>query len=89
MTEDELQALAQKLRERNFEVILVDGPAEARAEVLSRIPEGSEVHSAKSKTLEDIGVFHELMESGKYDFLRLKQFKMDRNTQAREIWLPF
>ncbi len=84
-TDAELNALAEKLRERNFEVVIVDGPAEAKAEVMSRIPEGSEVHSAKSKTLEDIGVFKELMESGKYDFLRIKQFKMDRNTQAREM----
>jgi hypothetical protein len=84
-TDADLNALAEKLRERNFEVVIVDGPAEAKAEVMSRIPEGSEVHSAKSKTMEDIGVFKELMESGKYDFLRIKQFKMDRNTQAREM----
>jgi LUD domain len=84
-TDADLNALAEKLRERNFEVVIVDGPAEAKAEVMSRIPEGSEVHSAKSKTLEDIGVMKELMESGKYDFLRIKQFKMDRNTQAREM----
>ena len=84
-TDAELNALAEKLRERNFEVVIVDSPADAKAEVMSRIPEGSEVHSAKSKTLEDIGVFKELMESGKYDFLRIKQFKMDRNTQAREM----
>ena len=74
-----LEALAGRLRERNFEVVIVDGPAEARAEVMARIPDGAEVHSAKSKTLE------ELMESGRYDFLRLKAFKMDRNTQAREM----
>ena len=47
-----LEALAGRLRERNFEVVIVDGPAEARAEVMSRIPDGAEVHSAKSKTLE-------------------------------------
>jgi hypothetical protein len=80
-----LESLAEKLRERNFEVVVVEGPDQARAEVLSRIPEGAEVHSAKSKTLEDIGVYKELMESGKYDFLRLKQFQMDRKTQAREM----
>ena len=80
-----LEALAGRLRERNFEVVIVDGPDEARAEVMSRIPDGAEVHSAKSKTLEDIGVFKELMESGRYDFLRLKAFKMDRSTQAREM----
>ena len=53
--------------------------------VLERLPDGSEVHSAKSKTLEDIGVFQELTESDRYDYLRKRYFKMDRNTQAREM----
>ena len=81
----ELEALAARLRERNFEPVIVEDAAAARAAVLERLPEGSEVHAAKSKTLEDIGVFQELMESDRYDFLRKRYFKMDRNTQAREM----
>lgn len=81
----ELDTLATRLRERNFEPVIVDDAAAARAAVFERIPEGSEVHSAKSKTLEDIGVFKELMESDRYNFLRRAYFKMDRNTQAREM----
>ena len=84
-TSEQLEAVAARLRERNFEVVIVDGPAEAKAEVLKRLPDGAEVHSAKSKTMEDIGVFQELMESDRYDFLRKKLFKMDRNTQGREM----
>ena len=81
----ELEALAARLKERNFEPVIVDDAAAARAAVMELIPEGSEVHSAKSKTLEDIGVMQELMESDRYDFLRKQYFKMDRNTQAREM----
>lgn len=81
----ELEALAARLKERNFEPVIVEDAAAARAAVLERLPEGSEVHSAKSKTLEDIGVFQELMESDRYDYLRKRYFKMDRNTQAREM----
>jgi hypothetical protein len=55
--------------------------------VFKRVPEGAEVHSAKSKTMEDIGVFKALMESDRYDFLRKKLFKLDRTTQAREMRL--
>jgi hypothetical protein len=84
-TETELEAVAARLRERNFEVVIVDGAAEAREEVMKRVPPGSEVHSAKSKTLEDLGVFQELMESDTYDFVRKKLFKMDRATQGREM----
>ena len=84
-TEAQLQAVAEKLRERNFEVLVVDTGAEARDAALALVPEGAEVHSAKSKTLEDIGVFDVLMQSGRYDFLRPKLFTMDRATQAREM----
>jgi YkgG family uncharacterized protein len=81
----ELEALAARLKERNFEPVIVEDAAAARAAVMQLLPEGSEVHSAKSKTLEDIGVVKELMESDRYDFLRKKLFKMDRTTQAREM----
>jgi L-lactate utilization protein LutC len=59
--------------------------AEAKAEVMKRIPEGASVHSGKSKTLEDAGVFEELMSSDRYDFVRRRTSKMDRNTQGDEI----
>jgi len=84
-SEATLTALADRLRERNFEVVIVDTAADAKAAVLERIPEGAEVHSGKSKTLEDTGIFQELMESGRYDFIRKRTMKMDRKTQMREI----
>ena len=80
-----LQTVAERLRERNFEVIIVATGADAKAAVMERIPEGAEIHSGKSKTLEDIGVFAELMASDRYDFVRKRTSKMDRKTQAREI----
>jgi hypothetical protein len=80
-----LQTVAERLRERNFETIIVATAAEAKAAVMERIPDGVEVHSGKSKTLEDIGVFAELMGSDRYDFVRKRTSKMDRKTQAREI----
>lgn len=80
-----LNAVANRLTGRNFEVVLVSTAAEAKAAVLEHIPQGAEVHSGKSKTLEDIGVFKELMESDRFDFVRKRTFKMDRKTQMREI----
>ena len=81
----ELERLAERLRERNFEVLIVKNAAEAKAAVLARIPEGASVHSGKSKTLEDAGLFKELMESGRYDFVRNKTKQLDIKTQRREI----
>ena len=68
-----------------FRSIVVDSGEEARKVVLGLIPEGAEVHSGKSKTLEDIGLYAELVESGRYDALRPRFFAMDRKTQGREI----
>ena len=84
-SEAELQVLAANLRDRNFEVVIVDSAAEAKAAVIERIPVGSQVHSGKSKTLEDAGLFQELMESDRYDFIRRRTLKMDRRTQGNEI----
>jgi L-lactate utilization protein LutC len=84
-TEAELDQLAENLRARNFEVVIVQNGDEARAEALKRIPEGATVHSGKSKTLEDSGLVQELMESDRYDFIRRRTLKMDRQTQGAEI----
>ena len=83
--EAELETLAGKLRERNFEVLIVRDGEEARAEVLKRIPDGAVVHSGKSKTLEDAGLWDELMENERFDFVRRRTMKMDRNTQRDEM----
>jgi hypothetical protein len=85
VSEAMLNAVAERLRARNFEALIVDTADEAKAAVFERIPEGAEVHSGKSKTLEDIGVFGELMGSDRYNFLRKRLQKMDRQTQANEM----
>src|SRR3979490_2301431 len=80
-SEPALEALAERLRARNFEVVILDDGAAAKAEVLARVPEGSQVHTGKSKTLEDIGIFQEFMENEQYDFIRRRTLKMDRKNQ--------
>ena len=84
-SEQTLQNLATALAERNLKPVVVDTGADARSAVLEMIPEGAEVHSGKSKTLEDIGLFHEFQDSGRYDFVRTRMFAMDRATHGREI----
>jgi hypothetical protein len=82
---DAVVLLAATLRRRNIEAIVVETGAEARDAVLGMIPEGSEVHSGKSKTLVEIGLQAELVESGRYDAVRPRLSAMDRQTQAREM----
>jgi len=84
-SEEAIQRVAAALRSNNIDVVVVDRAEDARRHVLELIPEGAEVHSSKSKTLQDIGLFAELFESGRYDSLRARYMKMDRHTQVREI----
>jgi LUD domain len=79
------ERVASAIRSHNIEAIVVDTAAEARTLVLDLIPLGAEVHSGKSKTLEDTGLYAEIMESGRYDALRPRMLAMDRATQMREI----
>ena len=95
ITSDLLERVASVLRSHSIDVAIVDTADEARAtvlalvpegaQVLALVPEGAQVHSGKSKTLEDVGLYSELMESGRYDALRPKLFAMDRATQAAEM----
>ena len=59
--------------------------AEAKPLVLDLIPEGSEVHSGASQSLELTGVRDEIEESGRYEPIRPRIWSMDRNTQGDEI----
>src|SRR5438876_11702578 len=84
-SESQLEALAEKLRARNFEVVIVNDGAEAKAEVLKRTPEGAQVHSGKSKTPEDAGLCKEFMGNAKYDFVRRRTMERDQKTQRDDI----
>jgi L-lactate utilization protein LutC len=80
-----IQRVLEKMRERNIEASAVDDGEEARKLVLELLPKGAEVHSGKSQTLKDIGIFDAIHNSGDYDALRNRYLTMDRKTQAREI----
>ena len=82
---DRVDLVADALRSHNIEAIVVDTGAAAREVVLGLVPDGAEVHSGKSKTLEDVGLYSEFVESGRYDAIRPRMYAMDRATQGREI----
>jgi hypothetical protein len=83
--EDSLQRVAAALRAHNIDAILVESGADARGLVLEMIPDGAEVHSGKSRTLEEIGLYGDLVDSGGYDAVRVRTSAMDRESQGREI----
>jgi hypothetical protein len=84
-SEETLQRVVAKLQERNIEGVVVDNGDDARKLVLEKLPKGAEVHSGKSKTLQESGIFDLIQDLDQYDALRPRYLKMDRQTQAREI----
>ncbi len=84
-SEETLQRVVTRLQERNIEGVIVDDGEDAKQLVLDRVPKGAEVHTGKSKTLQDAGILDVILEPGQYDALRPRYLKMDRQTQAREI----
>lgn len=84
-SDESIDRVVAALTANHIEAVVVAGAEEARRRVLELVPEGAEVNWAKSKTLEDLGLDKEFLESGRYDALRNKYLKMDRATQFREI----
>lgn len=58
---------------------------EAKKEVFSLIPEGAEVMTMSSVTVDTLGIAKEVQESGKYDSVRNKLNLMNREIQGVEM----
>ena len=82
---ERLARTAKALTARGFTVVVADDAAHAQRIVLDAIPVGAEVHRALSETLAEVGLAHEIDESGRYDSIRKKLHSMDRATQGREM----
>lgn len=84
VTATRLEAVARALEANGFATQLVDTADEAKHAVLDLVPLGAEVHSGASVTLEALGLLEEF-ESGRYDSMRPKYLKLDRQTQMHEL----
>jgi YkgG family uncharacterized protein len=83
--EADVAAVVAALEHNHIEAIVVDTATEARDRVLGMVPEGSEVHWAKSKTLEDLGLTDDFLDPQRFDAVRPKYLELDRKTHGREI----
>jgi LUD domain len=59
--------------------------ADARGMVRSLLADGAEVYNNTSQSLEAIGVADDIERSGRYQPLRLRLYRMDREMQRREM----
>lgn len=78
--ESTLEATVAALADKGYDVhVAIDG-ADARLIVLDLLPEGAEVGQGASQTLDDLGISHELEESGRFEAVRKTTRSMDRST---------
>jgi hypothetical protein len=83
---DEQIAKAAAALERNgIRPLRAATGADARGLVGSLLVDGSEVYNNTSQTLEAIGVADDIERSGRYQPLRLRLYRMDREMQHREM----
>jgi L-lactate utilization protein LutC len=82
---ERLQQVSEALERNGFHALMAHGREEARRIVLDLVPEGAEVHIGLSETMRELGVTSEVEASGRYDAIRPKLVRLDRETQGREI----
>ncbi|MBM3241465.1 hypothetical protein FJZ31_34725 [Candidatus Poribacteria bacterium] len=83
--EQTIQKTIAALKENGIQALVVENSEEAKQQVLKLIPEGSEVMTMTSVTVNTIGLDVEINESGHFDAIRNKLYAMDRETQAQEM----
>src|SRR5438270_7231681 len=84
-TSERLESVARALEARGFSTILAADPVDAKQRILTMLLEGAEVHVALSETMAKLGLTEEIEQSGRYDAVRPKLMKLDRQTQRREM----
>ncbi len=86
LASDEQIAKAAAALERNgIRSLLAATGADARGLVESLLEDAAEVYNNTSQTLEAIGVADDIERSGRYQPLRLRLYRMDREMQRREM----
>ena len=82
---ERIATAAAALRRNGIGSHVTGSGAEARRLVSSLLPDGAEVYNNTSQTLEAIGVADDIERSGRYQPLRLRLYRMDREMQRREM----
>jgi len=82
---EQIERVAKSLEANGMHAVIAENGEQAKRIFFELVPEGSEVFLGASVTLETLGIKEEIDQSGRYDALRPKMFKMDRATQGREI----
>ena len=81
-SDKQIERTAQALEANGIHTLVAENGDEAKKMVFDLLPEGAEVFTATSQTLEKLGILAGL---ARYDSVRAKLSKMDDKTQHREM----
>lgn len=84
-TDKNIRETVGNLGRNGIEAIVFDSIEEAKKKIYELIPEGVEVMTMSSETLRTTGIAEHFNESGKFDSIKAKLSKMNRETQGEEM----
>lgn len=82
---DIIEKTVNMLKKNGINAYFLNSAKEARDMAIKMIPEGSEVMTMSSVTLDNSGISYEINSSKKFNAIRDKIYSMDRNTQKKEM----
>lgn len=83
-TQEAISKVLESLKKNNINAELVENGDAAKKRVLELIPEGAEVMTMTSVTLDTLGIAQVFNESGKYKAVKPMLYGMDSKLNARE-----
>lgn len=84
-SDEQIERTAKALEENGIRALVAENGEEAETMVFDLLPEGAEVFTASSQTLEQLGIPAELERSEQFNLVRDQLKKMDKKTQNREM----
>ena len=82
-SDQQIKHAAEALETNGIHVLVTANGEEAKAKVFEIIPDGAEVFTGQSRTLDTLGLFAEV--DKRYRSVRAQLATMDRKTQMREM----
>jgi hypothetical protein len=84
-SDEQIERAAQALEANGIHTLVAANGEAAKKMVFDLLPEGTEVFTATSQTLEKLGILAGIEKLARYDSVRAKLSKMDDKTQQREM----
>jgi len=84
-SDSQIDRTVKALEANNIHVIVAENGVDAKKKLFEILPADAEVFTAKSATLNTLGITDELDKTGSYNSVRAKMKEMDPKTQNREM----